>query len=213
MSCPASLNSFSVTGDCGNNGNGGFTLYLSATAEPITITWIEPIYSPISGQYTNTVNSGTIEITNLNAGLYIFRLNDSCGNPTATTENNISTINIYISSASSCVNITDVVGTTCGLNNGSFTVTLANSYGDSRYQLFRNDVLIDTIVISENTVNYENLQEGVYYVVADDGGGCTGKSESCIVSPSVAVNFGLYTVNDANCGNASTGVGRMFITG
>jgi hypothetical protein len=213
MSCPASLNSFSVTGDCGNNGNGGFTLYLSATAEPITITWIEPINSPISFQYTDIVNSGTIEITNLNAGLYIFRLNDSCGNPTATTENNISTINIYIASASSCVNISDVVGTTCGLNNGSFTVTLANSYGDSRYQLFRNDVLIDTIVISENTVNYENLQEGVYYVVADDGGGCTGKSESCIVSPSVAVNFGLYTVNDANCGNASTGVGRMFITG
>ena len=122
MSCPASLSSFSVTGDCQNNGSGGFTLYLSATAEPITITWIEPIFSPISGQYTDTVTSGNIEITNLSAGLYILRLNDSCGNPTATTENNISTINIYVSSASSCVLLVLIIlglNTAKGMGNPS----------------------------------------------------------------------------------------------
>ena len=161
MSCYASLDSFSVTGDCGNLGNGGFTLYLSATAEPITITWIQPIYSPIYGQYTDTVSSSNIEITNLTAGLYILRINDSCGNPTATTENNISTINIYIASASSCVNISNVIGTTCGLNNGSFSASTSNSYGTCRFELYRNDELIQTDVVSQNTYFYENLQSGV----------------------------------------------------
>jgi hypothetical protein len=213
MSCPANLSSFSVTGDCQNNGSGGFTLYLSTTAEPITITWIEPINSPISFQYTDTVNSGTIEVTNLSAGLYILRLNDTCGNPTATTENNIATINIYISSASSCVSLGTISNTTCGLSNGSLSASTLNSYGTVQFDLYRNDVLLQSTSSVDNSYVFDSLDDGVYYVIADDGGGCTGKSESCIIGSSVEVDYGLYIVNDADCGNASTGVGRLFITG
>jgi hypothetical protein len=213
MSCTASLSSFSVTGDCQNNGSGGFTLYLSATAEPITITWIDPIYSPISGQYTDTVNSSTIEITNLTAGLYILRINDSCGNPTATTENNISTINIYVSSASSCVSLSTISNTTCGLPNGSLSASTLNSYGTVLFNLYKNDAPFQSISSVSNTYVFDSLGDGVYYVIADDGGGCTGKSETCIIGSSVALDYGLYIVNDADCGNTSTGVGRLFITG
>lgn len=213
MSCPASLNQFSVTGDCSNNGSGGITLYLSATAEPITITWIQPFNSPISQQYTDTVNSGTIEIPNLTAGLYILRINDSCGNPTATTENNISTINIYVASASSCVNISDVVNTTCGLDNGSLLASTQNSYGLGTYTLYKDDQPVQTIQTGSNSYLFESLGSGIYYVIADDGGGCTGRSENCIIGSSTSVEFGTYVVDDADCGNAATGVGRIFITG
>jgi hypothetical protein len=57
------------------------------------------------------------------------------------------------------------------------------------------------------------LPDGAYYVIGNDGGGCTGKSETCIIQSSVEIDYGLYIVNDADCGNASTGVGRLFITG
>jgi hypothetical protein len=213
MSCPASLSQFSVTGDCSNNGSGGITLYLSATAEPITITWIQPFNSPISQQYTDTVTSGTIDIPGLTAGLYILRINDSCGNPTAVTENNISTLNIYVSSASSCVNITNVVDTTCGLLNGSLIASTTNSYGLGTYTLYKDDAPFQTVQVGSNSHVFESLGSGIYYVIADDGGGCTGRSENCIVGSSTPVEFGTYIVDDADCGNAATGVGRIFITG
>jgi hypothetical protein len=213
MSCPANLSSFSVTGDCQNNGSGGFTLYLSTTAEPITITWIQPVTSPIDGQYTNTVNSGNIEVTDLSAGLYILKINDSCGSPTATTQNNISTINIYVSSASSCVSLGTVSNTTCGLQNGSLSASTLNSYGTVLFDLYRNDILLQSISSLDNSYVFDSLDDGVYYVIANDGGGCTGKSESCIIGSSVEIDYGLYIVNDADCGNASTGVGRLFVTG
>ena len=42
MSCQYNFTQFTVTGDCENNGSGGFTLYLETSSEPMSITWIEP---------------------------------------------------------------------------------------------------------------------------------------------------------------------------
>jgi|694.fasta_scaffold10121_7 uncharacterized protein (DUF2141 family) len=213
MSCPANLSSFSVTGDCQNNGSGGFTLFLSASAEPITITWIQPLTSPDTGQFTETINNGAKEYNNLSAGLYIMRINDSCGNPTATTQNNISTINIYVSSASSCVSLSKIIDTSCGIENGSLCASTLNSFGTVVFDLYRNDVLLQSVQSVINSYIFESLPDGAYYVIGNDGGGCTGKSETCIIQSSVEIDYGLYIVNDADCGNASTGVGRLFITG
>jgi hypothetical protein len=213
MSCPASLTQFSVIGDCQNTGSGQIELFLSATAEPITITWIQPFESPINGQYTNTVTSGRVLIENLSAGLYILSINDSCGSPTATTENNRATLNIYVASGSSCISISDVIDTTCGLLNGSLTASAATTIGVARFDLYRNDLFIRTVNSDTGSFVFTDLEEGIYYVIGDNGGGCTGKSETCIVGNSVTLNYGLYVVDDADCGNAATGVGRLFITG
>ena len=61
-----------------------------------------------------------------------------------------------------------------------------------------------------NNFVFPNLSAGTYYVVADDGGGCTGKSQSCIVKDSTPMDFGFYIINNAGCG---IDTGAIYITG
>jgi hypothetical protein len=233
MSCQYNFSQFSVTGDCENNSSGGFTLYLSSTSEPMSITWLLPNPWPpgIGGPQVETpIYNGTYTYLGIPAGTYVFTVNDSCGSPTATTENNRETISITISSGSSCVNITDVVNTTCGNSDGSLLATVQNTNGAVNIKLYLEDndgrvvplpqppgqediTFIREVEIDNDNYLFDNLPYGKYYVIADDGGGCTGRSESVIILPSVGVNFGTYIVNDADCGNVETGVGKIFITG
>ena len=56
------------------------------------------------------------------------------------------------------------------------------------------------------------VSAGTYYVIADDGGGCSGTSASCIVKNSTIFDYGYYVVNDGSCIN-SEGSGKIFLTG
>jgi hypothetical protein len=215
MPCDFNFSNFSVVGDCQNNGSGSFTLNLSASSEPISITWFLPYpWQPGGGETVETgILSGSRTYSNLPAGLYVLEINDSCGSPSAVTENNRTTLNIYVSSASSCISIANVTPTTCGFSNGALTATTANFYGQGQLILYKDDVPVQTVTTISDTTFFENLDSGVYYLIGDDGGGCTGRSQNCIVMPSTQLNYGLYTVNSSNCGNISTGVGKIFITG
>ena len=215
MSCVFNFSNFSVVGDCQNNGSGSFTLNLSTNSEPMSITWFSPNPWPPGGGPTveTGILNGERTYSNLPAGLYTLEINDSCGGPTATTQNNRTTLNIYVSSASSCSSITNLTPTTCGFSNGALTVTTNNFYGQGRFELFKDGVSFQTATTLVDFAIFQNLSSGIYYVITDDGGGCTGKSENCIVQSSTTVNYGLYSVNSSNCGNTTTGVGKIFITG
>ena len=235
MACDFNFSNFTVVGDCQNNGSGSFTLDLFTTSEPMSITWYLPNpWSPNEGggpSVETDILNGPKTYSNLPAGLYVLEINDSCGGPTELTQNNRTTLNIYVSSASSCVSITNVTPTTCGLVNGSLTAAVANTNGSVTYKLYlennNNRVppintspevpfepdLIRLEVTNSDTLVFNNLPYGIYYVIADDGGGCTGRSENSIIQNSTLLNYGLYSVNSSNCGNLSTGVGRIFITG
>lgn len=215
MACDFNFSNFSVIGDCQNNGSGSFTLNLSASSEPISITWFLPYpWQPGGGATVETgILSGARTYSNLPAGLYVLEINDSCGSPTAVTENNRTTLNIYVSSASSCISISNVTPTTCGFSNGILTATTANFYGQGQLILYKDDIPIQTAITISDTTVFENLDSGVYYLIGDDGGGCTGRSNSSIVMNSTPLDYGLYSVNSSNCGNITTGVGKIFITG
>ena len=215
MACDFNFSDFSVVGDCQNNGSGSFTLNLLTQSEPMSITWFSPNPWPPGGGPTveTGILNGTRTYSDLPAGLYILEINDSCGNPTATTQNNRTTLNIYVSSASSCVSITNVTPTTCGFSNGSLTATTANFYGQGQLILYKDDVSVQTATTISDTTVFQNLENGVYYIIGDDGGGCTGRSENCIIQESTQLNYGLYSVNSSNCGDDSKGVGKIFITG
>lgn len=215
MSCSYSFTQFSVTGDCQNNGSGGFTLYLQSSAEPMSITWIEPNpWPPYGGPTVETdVYSGPREYLGLSAGTYVFTVNDSCGGVGNITENNRETINITVSSGSSCVNIVGVRSTTCGSDNGIITATTENINGTATIILFKDGISYTTGYTNTTSYVFTDLPSGVYYANADNGGGCTGSSENCIVGDSTQLSYGLYIVNDADCGNVSSGVGKIFITG
>jgi uncharacterized protein (DUF2141 family) len=233
MACDFNFSSFSVIGDCQNNGSGSFTLNLSASSEPISITWFLP--NPWRPGGSETVETGILSgprtYSDLPAGLYVLEINDSCGGPSATTQNNRTTLNIYVSSASSCASITSVSATTCGLENGSLTAEVANVNGTVTYKLYlennNNRVtpvltppnepsdpdLIRLVSVDSGSLVFDSLPYGIYYVIADDGGGCTGRSENCIIQESTQLNYGLYPVNSSNCGDVSKGVGKILITG
>jgi len=215
MPCSYSFSQFTVTGDCQNNGSGGFTLYLSSTSEPMSITWFEPNPWPPYGGPTTELNvmNGPREYLNVSAGTYVFTVNDSCGSPGDPTQNNRETINITVSSGSSCVNIDGVISTTCGLENGILTATTENINGTATMILFQNGLSYRTAFTDTTSYVFTDLPSGIYYVNANNGGGCTGSSENVIVEPSFQLDYGLYIVNDADCGNVNSGVGKLFITG
>ena len=200
MSCFLSYTS-SITGDCNNTNLGAFTIDISGEAPDYTIQWL----SPTTGTTSLGVGVTAYTQTNLSAGTYSFNIIDSC-----IPSNTVLPVNIYISSGT-CVSITDVKNTVCDANNGSLTATTSNFYGNSIFSLYNQITgLISTQYPGGNSYVFNNLPSGTYYAIADDGGGCTGKSENVIIKNSSNLSFGLYKINDAGCAVNS---GKLFITG
>ena len=191
-----------ITGDCSNTNVGGFTIDINGSAPDYTIQWINPSLGTIA------LGAGVTQyvVTSLSAGTYTFNIIDSCA-PTST----VLPVNIYISSGT-CVSITSHTDTTCGQNNGSLTATTQNLYGVAKFYLYETTIgYITSGSSATNTFEFNNiLSPGIYYVIGDDGGGCVGKSETCIIQSTETVDYGFYVVNDAGCAVNS---GKIFITG
>jgi hypothetical protein len=196
MSCLLSYNA-SITGDCTNTNSGLFTINIFGDAPNYTIQRL----SPTTG--TTALGPGVTAYTqnSLSAGTYSFNIIDSC------SPNTVLPVNIYISSGT-CVSITNVTDTVCGANNGSLIAETSNFYGSAMFSLYSEITgLISTFNPTNNSYLFDNLSVGTYYVIANDGGGCTGKSESVIVKNSSNLSFGLYTIDNAGCGVNS---GKIF---
>lgn len=196
------LYNLSVTGDCSNTNVGAFNVDIVGDAPDYSIQWI----SPASGTTALGPGVNNYLIQNLSAGTYTFNIIDSCV-PT----NTIQAVNVYISSGT-CVSIDGHIDASCDLNNGSLTASTTNYYGTTSFYLYETTLGYITSGQSfDNTYEFNNiLGDGVYYVVADDGGGCTGKTESCIIKTSPSFTYGLYVVNDAGCAVES---GKIYVTG
>lgn len=190
-----------VTGDCLNTNNGSFGISIDGSAPDYTIQWISPSLGtiPLGAGVTG------YSVSSLSAGTYTFNVIDSCpsGNTTAL-------LNVYISSGS-CVSLVDSINTSCGFNNGSITAETSNLYFAATYSLYELSSGFITSATTQNTnFVFTSLSAGTYYVIADDGGGCTGKSESCIIKSSTTLNFGLYQINNSACVN---NLGSLYVTG
>lgn len=201
MSCNLTYN-LSITGDCSNNNLGAFKVEIDGSAPDYVIQWVNPasygtiVLGPGVTAYTQT---------NLSAGTYTFNVVDSCS-----PVNTVLPINVNISSGT-CVSITSFENTLCGEDNGSISATTTNDYGEVIFYLYDNN---NNFITSANTPNnfyeFNGLSANTYYVIADDGGGCTGRSESVIILSSTTLDYGLYIVNDAGCAVDS---GKIFVTG
>lgn len=207
---------FSITGDCQNLGNGAYGLSIDGTSPDYRINFINPgipdyyICDGFSaGTYVFLTGSTTgFTAYNLTGGTYSIEVWDS-----DSPINNLTTISINISSGT-CVSIDSVIPTTCGLNNGSATATTSTLYTTINvFDLYDNSNNYITTTSSAPPFNYavfNSLSAGSYYVIADDGSGCSGRSESFIVKSSTTTNYSLYTVNNSSC---SPNLGRVYISG
>ena len=193
----------SFTGDCTNSSIGAINVEIAGSAPDYTIQWIAP-----ASLGTIALGAGVTGYTQtgLSGGTYTFNVIDTCS-PTST----IFPINVYISTGT-CVSITSTQDTTCNFENGSLTASTQNVYnGNAEFYLYHNTLGYITSGESfTNTYFFDSLSAGTYYVIANDGGGCTGKSETCIVKTSTQMDFGFFVVNNAGCtGNT----GKLYITG
>ena len=207
---------FSITGDCTNQGLGIVTFSVTGDSPNWLVieTPDDELNLPTSGLTTTLVDVGPPPIYNnvyyysgLSSGSYFLEVYDS-------TYQNYEIVNFHISSGT-CVSI-ETTDTTCGYENGGITATTEYYYGGSLGASFVlydiNDNVISSGITSSNEYVFPPVSAGTYYVIADDGGGCTGKSASCIVNNSIPFDYGYYVVNDGSC-ITSEGSGKIFLTG
>lgn len=190
-----------ITGDCSNTSSGAFSISITGGAPDYTIQFLTPttdVYYLGNKVTATTFNS-------LSAGSYVFEVIDSC--LTAGTPNVGS---IYISSGSS-VTIIDIENTVNNLSNGAITAQTSNYYGISSFYLYDYDngyVTSGTSPVQEFVFN--GLSAATYYVIANDGGGCTGQSETVIIKSSSTFDFSFYVINTSTCTKNN---GKIFVTG
>ena len=202
MACSLSYVLTSLSGDCTNSNLGGFSIDIIGTAPDYSIQWVNPAL----GTIVLGVGVTGYTATTLSAGTYSFNILDSCS-PTM----NSLPVNINISSGT-CVSIIGISNTTCNDNNGSITGQTSNLYGISTFSLY--NTLTGFITSGASFTNnyiFNNLSPGIYYVNADDGGGCSGQSETTIIQPSTNITWGFYTVMDSGCANVDSG--KIYVTG
>ena len=205
MGCLLNYSLTGITGDCSNLGTGSFGISITGSAPTYTIQWISPITDPVPLGLGVTAYTAT----NLSSGTYTFNIVDSCADP---SNGILGPISIYISSGT-CASITNIKNTVCNLENGSLTATTQYDYGNGGYYLYHNTLGYITSATTNNSISppgavFNNLTPGTYYVVANDGGGCTGVTSSVIIQDSTNLDFDIYVVNDAGC---SLNSGKLFI--
>ena len=196
--------SLSITGDCSNTNSGSFSVDIYGVAPDYSIQWISPPLGTIA------LGPGVTgyTATSLSAGTYTFNVLDSCSSPSQTSL----PVNVNISSGT-CVSIIGQQNTTCNFNNGALTAQTSSFYGSADFYLYNTLTgFITSATTGYNTfITPSVLSPGIYYVVADDGGGCSGASETIIIKSSTNLTWGFYIVEDSGCNSVDSG--KIYVTG
>lgn len=194
------INNYSVTGDCSQTNSGVVSFSVSGTSPGFTVTELTSTGSFPTSALTPPLYAYYVD--GLSGNTYFLEVIDGSGD--------IQTVPVYISTGTN-VGI-DRSNTTCGSNNGTITGNTTYVYGVSSYYLYNiNDQLINSGLTSNLDFTFSNLSADTYYIIADDGGGCTGQSASVVVLSSSTFDYGYYVVDDASCNNS--GSGKIFLTG
>lgn len=191
--------SFQVTGVC-DSGFGSLVVTPFGGVPTYTIDPITPIGSGLSAQTGN----GPFSFTGLTGGTYTFRLNDSLG-PT----NNEINFNVIISDCF-VANVSNVSGTTCGLNNGYARVSATTSASPYNVILYKDGNPFNVSSIQNFPLIYNNLGTGVYYATVIDFGSVTANTENFVINDSLGVDFGFWKVNTSTC---VIDKGKLAVTG
>lgn len=185
----------SVTGDCTSTDSGAAMLLAvnnSNTTPPFVYNWYNP-----------SLGTGSYK-TGLSAGTYMVAVNDS------SVENNVTYVNVTISSGC-CAKITNAKNTTCGNINGMLTISADTITPFSNtFDLYSGGTLVDTFAGTGQVHTFTDLAPGLYHGVVTDSGGCTGKTQNCIIENSKPMSFGLFVIPVSACEPDS---GRIFVTG
>lgn len=189
-----------VQGDCQNLGLGEISISLVGGTPPYTVEWVSP---DLGSDILTTEPSVRYY---LNSGDYAVRVNDS-----TLPVNEEFYINIPVSNGV-CTNVVSVRNSYCGLNNGSVTGSSTSDYSSTNFYLYLSDgTYVTSATTNASFVVFESLAPGIYYLVAEDLGGCVGNSPDFIIEDSNDFDFELYIIPNSSCGG--TPIGKIYITG
>ncbi len=193
------VNSYSVTGDCSNIGAGEVFFQVSGTTPPFSVNCIS---TPCSLPTSALTAPYEYYYSGITGGTYFLEIKDGGGASLVQP--------VYISSGTSAT--IDSTNTTCGQNNGNITGFTSGVYGLVSFSLYDiGNNLVTSATTSNPYYEFTSLSAGTYYIIANDGGGCTGITASVILNPSSGLTYGAYVVDDASC--LGSGSGKIFLTG
>lgn len=193
------INNFSVTGDCSLTNSGSVSFSVTGDSPGFVVSEITS-----SGQFPTSALTVPYDysVSNLSGGSYFLLVTDAASSTDI--------VSVYISQGTA-VGI-DRNNTSCGSNNGTITGTTPYVYGIATYYLYNiNDVLVNSGQTGNLSIEFANLSADTYYLIANDGGGCTGQSASVVILSSSTFDYGYYVVDDASCNGS--GSGKIFLTG
>lgn len=190
-----------LTGDCQNNGSGVISILPNGGTPPYTVEWV----SPNLGTDFPIISTPS-QRPNLYAGTYQVRLNDS-----TLPTNNEFFVNIPLSDGV-CASIVATRDSYCDANNGAVTGTSNSDFSSTGFLLYSGDgTYITSATTNTSFVEFNSLSEGVYYLVAQDLGGCTGRTPDFLIQNFDDFDFGLYVVPNSSCGGSA--IGKIYVTG
>ena len=202
MSCGQILYNLYITGDCTNTNVGEIYIEIAGGASPYTVYEVTS-----TGLLPTSAATTTYYYSGLSADTYVLAIQDSCLSG-ATTEY----INIPISSGTT-ISVESSTNTICGVDNGEITFGFTPFYGYGEGLLYETtNGYITSGSTGTSGITFSNLSGGTYYIIGDDGAGCTGSSASVVILTSTTLDYGFYVVDDASC-NVASGSGKIFVTG
>ena len=195
-----SINDFNLTGDCSNTASGAVYFEVTGTSPNFIVSCLNtPCVIP-----TTILSSDPYVFSyfGLSADTYFLQITDAASNKFIQS--------VYISSGTTTT--IDSLDTTCGDDNGSITGYTNGVYGLASFSLYDiNNNLIESESTPNNFYEFQGISANTYYIVADDGGGCTGITPSVVINQSDVFDFGGYVVNDGSCIGGPSG--KIFLTG
>ena len=192
-----SIYNYILIGDCSNTSSGSVSFDITGTTGPFAVNCLNTACPLLTSASTYSYSASS-----LSADTYFLEVVDGASNKIV--------VSVYISSGT---NVTiDSTSTICGLDNGSITGYTSAVYGKGTYYLYDGSSnYISSGETPNNYFDFGSLSAGTYYIVADDGGGCSGITASVVIDPSSAFTYGAYVVDDGSCVGGPSG--KIFITG
>jgi len=198
LSAPNSFDIVSINkkdSECGNN-QGSIDINVTGGQIPYTLT-VTSLTPGVNYDNTTATNLTPYTFNNLKAGTYQVTIADK-GNCVYTTTKEI-------------LDISDVdfsftyVGTTCGSDNGSVTMTVTKGDGPFTYTITNNDgSYVDSETsTTETTKTFENLPGGSYTLSLKDEDIVCKSIKTVFIDTSSGFNITLCPINPTECGNGS----------
>lgn len=189
----APLNTTAIVTDlsCYNNASGAIDITITGGTTPYSVNWSGP----------NSFSSTAQDIINLDSGLYTLDVLDANGCT--------ATFSFNVSQPDSIVITPTPIDPTCGLTDGSISVSVTGGTITTDYGYQWTDLTTSTTLGTTNTES--NLGAGNYQIDVVDDNGCTA---SDVVSLSDANAPPLSAVvTDVGCNGDSTGAINLTVGG